>query len=251
MNGILFIHPAVGLWFAALGLILGSFLHCFIDRWIKNTSLLGRSRCPACGHILGIVELVPIVGYMLLRGRCRYCKAAIPAHYPLSEIAFAAVFCVLFNILGFSPAFLAAVALAFILCAIAVIDGVTHYIYDFHLLLAAGIILVYRCYSGSLTALVGYTVLAAALVSVTVYSIYKIAGAVSEGTGDILLNILIAFILGDYQAFTRVLMLTVAFMLVFLVYKKLRYKADLSLCFLPQAPFMAPALGVAYMLNIR
>ena len=46
-----------------------------------------RSRCPACGHVLGAADLVPIVSWVVLRGRCRHCRAAVSSYYPVMEAA--------------------------------------------------------------------------------------------------------------------------------------------------------------------
>ncbi len=69
-----------------LGLAVGSFLNVVIHRLPKGESILfPPSRCPACGHRLGAIDLVPILSYLALRGRCRYCQAPISPRYPLVE----------------------------------------------------------------------------------------------------------------------------------------------------------------------
>lgn len=52
----------------------------------------GRSQCPRCGHQLSVAELVPVLSWLFLRGRCRYCRQPISVQYPLVEIAGAVVF---------------------------------------------------------------------------------------------------------------------------------------------------------------
>lgn len=77
---------------AVIGAVLGSFLNCTAWRIAHGESFVkGRSRCPACGHPLGVLDLVPIFSWLFLRGKCRYCGTKISARYPLSELAFAAV----------------------------------------------------------------------------------------------------------------------------------------------------------------
>lgn len=61
-----------------LGLIMGSFLDVVATRFHTGKSLNGRSRCLSCGHELTWYELVPLLSYILLRGRCRICHARIP-----------------------------------------------------------------------------------------------------------------------------------------------------------------------------
>ncbi len=53
------------------------------------------SRCPRCQHRLGVADLIPILSWLLLRGRCRYCRAAISARYPLIEALMASSFVLL------------------------------------------------------------------------------------------------------------------------------------------------------------
>lgn len=77
---------------AVIGAVLGSFLNCTAWRIAHGESFVkGRSRCPACGHPLGALDLVPVFSWLFLRGKCRYCGTKISARYPLSELAFAAV----------------------------------------------------------------------------------------------------------------------------------------------------------------
>lgn len=69
------------------GALLGSFLNVVVHRVPRGGSVVtGRSRCPACGAAIGPFDLVPIVGWLLLRGRCRRCAAPIAARYPLVEM---------------------------------------------------------------------------------------------------------------------------------------------------------------------
>ena len=77
---------------ALLGGAMGSFLHCAAWRIVRGESFLrGRSRCPDCGHTLGPVDLIPLLGWFLLGGKCRYCGKPIPFRYVLSEWGFAAL----------------------------------------------------------------------------------------------------------------------------------------------------------------
>jgi leader peptidase (prepilin peptidase) / N-methyltransferase len=69
-----------------LGACVGSFLNVVIYRLPAGISLLWPpSRCPKCGHKLGLTENIPILGWLMLRGRCRHCHTSISARYPLVE----------------------------------------------------------------------------------------------------------------------------------------------------------------------
>jgi len=72
-----------------IGLELGGVSTIFIQRWIDGQPILrpGRSRCPSCEEKLDWRDTVPLLGFFLLRGRCRHCGEAIGVQYVLAEIA--------------------------------------------------------------------------------------------------------------------------------------------------------------------
>ena len=73
-----------------LGAVMGSFLNCAAYRISRGESFIkGRSRCPSCGHELSVLDLFPIFSWLLLRGKCRYCKAKVSARYFFTELFFA------------------------------------------------------------------------------------------------------------------------------------------------------------------
>ncbi len=79
--------------FLPFGLVFGSFLTVVVHRVPAGESVLRpRSRCPACGTPLRNVDNVPVVSWVLLRGRCHACRARISAVYPLTELATGALF---------------------------------------------------------------------------------------------------------------------------------------------------------------
>jgi len=71
---------------AVFGAILGSFLNALSFRFNTGRTMGGRSRCMHCRHVLGAMDLIPVVSYLLLGGKCRYCGARISMQYPLVEI---------------------------------------------------------------------------------------------------------------------------------------------------------------------
>lgn len=65
--------------FAVLGAATGSFLNVIIDRFpLRQSLLFPPSHCPVCQKRLAVVDLVPVLSYLWLKGRCRYCRAPIP-----------------------------------------------------------------------------------------------------------------------------------------------------------------------------
>lgn len=76
-----------------LGLAFGSFLTVAVHRVPAGESVVRpRSRCPSCGRPIRARDNVPVVSWVLLRGRCRSCGARIPAAYPLLELGTGALF---------------------------------------------------------------------------------------------------------------------------------------------------------------
>ncbi|MBA2669469.1 MAG: prepilin peptidase, partial [Gemmatimonadetes bacterium] len=72
---------------ALVGAAVGSFLNVCIYRWPEGLSVIRpRSRCPACGFQIGWRDNLPIFSWLMLRGRCRGCKAGISVQYPLVEL---------------------------------------------------------------------------------------------------------------------------------------------------------------------
>ena len=87
------------------GLIIGSFLNVVIWRTHVGKSVLtGHSYCPKCRHTLGPAELVPVLSFLIQKGKCRHCKQKISWQYPLVELATAILFAVAYLILDFIPA---------------------------------------------------------------------------------------------------------------------------------------------------
>ena len=74
------------------GLLFGSFLNVCISRWPTGQSVVRpRSRCPKCGGGIAARDNIPVLSWILLRGRCRHCGNPISAMYPLVELLTAAI----------------------------------------------------------------------------------------------------------------------------------------------------------------
>jgi leader peptidase (prepilin peptidase)/N-methyltransferase len=116
-----FVALVVGL--GLFGLIFGSFLNVVIYRVPRGESIVApRSRCPSCGTTLGALDNIPVVSYVVLRGRCRTCQAPISAQYPIVELSTAALFAGTAARFGSSWALPAYVVLAAGLLVLAAID---------------------------------------------------------------------------------------------------------------------------------
>jgi leader peptidase (prepilin peptidase) / N-methyltransferase len=87
---------------AVLGAIIGSFLNVVVWRLPRGESLVSPgSRCPECGAAIAPYDNVPVLSWLLLRGRCRHCGARISPRYPAVELLTAAVFAAVVAVRGF------------------------------------------------------------------------------------------------------------------------------------------------------
>jgi leader peptidase (prepilin peptidase)/N-methyltransferase len=144
--------PATLAW-AVIGLVIGSFLNVTIyrlpvmmqretdnfiavenDEPAPHTSrynlIAPRSACPSCGHTLSALDNIPILSYVWLKGRCRYCRAPIPGRYPLVEIITALLSALVVWQLGSELKGMAALLLVWWLIALTFIDMDTQMLPD-------------------------------------------------------------------------------------------------------------------------
>ncbi|MCC2636688.1 MAG: gspO [Moraxellaceae bacterium] len=135
------------------GLCVGSFLNVVIHRlplmlerrWQEEAAelrgeplpeaprlnlMMPRSRCPHCGHQITALENIPVVSWLLLRGRCSACKAPISPRYPAVELATALLSLLVYGVFGPGFALLAALGLTWALVALTLIDFDTQLLPD-------------------------------------------------------------------------------------------------------------------------
>jgi len=92
----------ISLFIFILGLMIGSFLNCLIFRLEINDLksgqfIFGRSFCPYCKHLLNWSDLIPLLSFLVLKGKCRYCSQKISWQYPLVELSTGILFVLIFN----------------------------------------------------------------------------------------------------------------------------------------------------------
>lgn len=107
----------------AMGLIVGSYLNVVIYRLPRELSTAWpRSHCPGCGNAIAARDNVPLLSFLLLRGRCRFCRTPIAWRYPAIEALTALLFLLCFWRFGPSLETAAACLFSAALVALAVID---------------------------------------------------------------------------------------------------------------------------------
>lgn len=181
-----------------LGTIIGSFLNVVILRLGTGRGLNGRSACGSCAHKLSWYELVPVVSYLALRGRCRSCRSRISSQYAIVEFLTGAVFLLLSTKLSL-PFVIFAWLVASLLIVVAVYDYRHMIIPDsmVYTLISMGI--VYRVYEFVLK---GYSsmwlwdTLSSILFWAFFASIWKCSDGRWMGYGDSKLAIVLGLFLG-------------------------------------------------------
>lgn len=113
------------------GLLIGSFLNVCIVRWPAEQSVVRpRSRCPGCGGEIAWYDNVPVLSWLVLRGKCRDCSQPIPIRYPLVELAVGIVWVISAWHYGWSIEMLRAALFCTILIGIAMTDAREYIIPD-------------------------------------------------------------------------------------------------------------------------
>lgn len=110
-------------WVVAVGAVVGSFLNVVVARVPAGESIVRpASRCPRCKTPIRWYDNVPVLSWILLRGRCRSCRERISVRYPILEASGAAIALVVFARHGFAWSAAAELAFACTLLALALID---------------------------------------------------------------------------------------------------------------------------------
>jgi len=107
-----------------IGACFGSFLNVCIGRWPEGLSVVKpRSRCPKCGHQISAVENIPIVSWIMLRGKCRGCGDRISVQYPVVELLVGLMWLAAYLAFGPSLTALRLAVFATIMAGIAITDA--------------------------------------------------------------------------------------------------------------------------------
>jgi len=99
--------PAISAYFLVFSLVFGAVFGSFCNAWawriVHHEKITkGRSHCPKCGHTLGLGDLIPIVSWLVRKGRCKYCGNPISVRYLLSELILGLYFMSVIAVYGLS-----------------------------------------------------------------------------------------------------------------------------------------------------
>ena len=196
------------------GLVFGSFFNVVGYRLPNDMSLtFPSSHCPNCNHKLKFYELIPVLSYVFLRGKCKKCKKRISIAYPFFELLTGILFLIAYLVFGNSLKFIIAITFISVLIIISISD-IKHYIIPDEVLIVGFIILliefVINTYVNDLSFLAGIIkpVLNGAGAFAILY-LFKVMGDFvfkkeSLGGGDIKLLFIIGFVLGFDMAIVTI-----------------------------------------------
>lgn len=229
-------------WLAVLGAVLGSFLNCWTDRYAAGGGPpTGRSRCDSCGHTLGTADLIPVFSYLLCRGHCRHCGAAIPIRCLMAELIGAVSFAALGWRFGFTWELLQCLLLGGLLLLLSLIDWTARLLPDKLLLAAAAVRVVFLfVLDQPLPETLGEMALGAFSVSLPLLVLSlildQLLGKETMGGGDIKL----LFVLGLYLPWLEMILLLLTGCLLALLWAAAAGKQRRSME-IPLGPFLSAA----------
>jgi leader peptidase (prepilin peptidase) / N-methyltransferase len=191
-----------------LGLCFGSFINVLIYRLPLDLSLSGRSYCPKCKKKISWYDNIPLISFLLLKGKCRQCRSPISLQYPLIELLTGLLFVTTFFLLTnfgldlrfqiYDLRFWATIIYSFWIIsaflAIFIID-LKHQIIPDQLIYSSLLVVSFFEIINHQSLIINY-LLSATLASLFFYFLYKITKEKGMGFGDVKLVFLMGLILG-------------------------------------------------------
>lgn len=257
-------HSLFAVYAFVIGTALGSFALVLADRmhsgkdWVRS-----RSQCDHCGHVLGPVDLIPVISWTVQNGRCRYCKRSLSFYYPLVELGLGTALTVSYLSLPYTLGGLGTVrfvlwALGLVIMTALVVSDIKWYllpsklVYPLAVLAALHRIVVYiaddQTFAGALLGTSAALLIGAGL--------FWVLNTVSKGKwigdGDYRFGIALSLFLGDpFLAWIALFMASVFGLLAALpVLLRSQAKRKLQLK-IPFGPFLILGLYVTYLFGER
>ncbi|MEX2180770.1 MAG: prepilin peptidase [Gemmatimonadaceae bacterium] len=247
-----------------IGASLGSFLNVCIARWPAEQSVVApRSRCPRCETPIAWHDNIPVLSWLLLRGRCRSCALPISVQYPLIELAGAAIWVTAFWYFDLSFTAVRVGVAATILLGVVMTD-LRHYVIPdgftvtgFLFAMAAAPVALFLGdlgpFAGPLDALLGACA-GAGLIAIVGWLGEVALGKEAMGQGDVTLMAMIGAMVGPWRGFLTVFVAAALGAAVFLLvvvpigaWRAKRRGEEFALPLVPFGVFLAPA-GVVTLL---
>jgi leader peptidase (prepilin peptidase)/N-methyltransferase len=230
-----------------MGATFGSFLNVVIYRVPKKMSIISpSSHCFSCKQPISLKDNIPILGYFLLKGRCRSCEEPFPSRYAFVELITAMLTICVYLIYGMSQSFVIYLALTYLLIAITFVD-IDHFIIPNGFVMFGLALLTVSLYLGLIDiewgdAVTGSFVFAGFLFGIGVIGQF-ILKKESIGFGDVKLGLVLGGFLGtEYSILALYLSFALSAILVFVMMGGKLIKRDSKI---PFGPYLAAGTLIA------
>lgn len=237
----------IAIYVTGLGAIIGSFLNVLIYRLPRGENfVLSRSHCPHCDTLIRWYDNIPIVSFIVLRGRCRQCKESISWRYPLIEFATAAIFLCSYLCYGLTIR-MAGIDIFLALLLVVIVTDFRHYLIPDKITIPGMVLgLLYSLYNPTVTPLEsaigllggGITLLLLAWLGEKVFKKEALGG------GDIKLAAMLGAWLG-WQNLALIFLLGAFLGLIFAIIRLLTAADREQARLIPFGPFLALAAVIA------
>ncbi len=191
------------------GLIIGSFLNVVILRLNTGKSTGGRSACMYCGKSLKVIELIPLLSFFYLKGKCSRCKIHISLMYPIVEFLSGILYVIVFYLYGFSYL---TIVFAFIASLSLIISSydIKHFIVPQKILnilwFIAVIYILLRLFNSDYLILLYNVLLSQFIFSLPIFLLWFATKGRAMGFGDVKLTIPLALTLAPGEAYIAIIM---------------------------------------------
>ena len=231
------------------GTVLGSFYNVVGYRIPKEESIVSPpSHCPKCNHRLGISELVPVLSYIFLRGKCKNCKSKISMFYPIFELTTGILFAISYLIFGLNINFIISITFISMLLIIIISDYQTMIIPDSVLIVFSILLVLELIYKNGYSNI--YHNLIDALISfIFMYLLKKFGDYLfkkeSMGGGDIKLMAVLGLVLGYKMAIMSIFLASFIGLPISLI-SLYKTKSDI----IPFGPFLSVSAIIIFLSQI-
>ena len=219
-----------------LGSVMGSAMNCLAYRMVHEQKWSGgRSACPHCGHVLKPYELIPVLSFLLQKGKCRVCGAKLARRYLVTEVLLGAMFVSLLLRFGLTLDTVTYLVLTACLLALSLVDLDTQIIPDRFLAIPAAVRIAHIAATGEWSAIIPAIAFGGGLLALSLI-MDKILKKDSMGGGDIKLMA----VLGLFFSVPECLLLLILACFAGIIIAGILVKAK------PDTPFpFGPALAIA------
>ncbi len=225
------------------GALFTSFFHVLATRLIKKETLKGRSHCDHCNHQLKFIEVLPILGYLINKGKCRYCNEKIDTKYIVYEIIGGMLYVIPYLIYGFSLDYLIIVIVISVMMIETIADIDHMIVIDRVWMIGMIPLIVIRLIEGNIFEyLISSGILFAIMFFIAIIG-RSIAKKDALGGGDIKIYLFIGLALAFPQGILSIFMASLFGLIYGIIFIKDKDN------YLPLIPFIALSVYVSYLVG--